>query len=78
MKLPLELLEHQEIEAYPFSKEISKPYGVLDTIIDWCDHEMLSDWRWQLVSSSSNNSPGRYIFYFTSGRDHFAFVLKWA
>lgn len=77
MKLPLELLDRRETDGYPFAKEISKPYGVLDKIIAWCEQEMLEDWRWQLVQSSSDSIPGRYIFYFTSGRDHFAFVLKW-
>ena len=78
MKLPLELLERQETEGFPFAKEISKPFGVLDSVIEWCDHELTDDWRWQLVASSSSTIPGRYIFYFTSGRDYFAFVLKWA
>ena len=78
MKLSLELLDYRDTAGYPFAKEINKPFGVLDQVISWCEHEILEDWRWQLVSSSSNDLPGRYIFYFTSGRDYFAFVLKWA
>jgi hypothetical protein len=65
-------------ESFAFAKEIQKPFGRLDEIIRWCEHELEGDWRWQLVQSSSNHAPGRYIFYFDSGRDHFAFVLKWA
>jgi hypothetical protein len=26
---------------------------------------------------SSHQQPGRYIFYFDSERDYFAFLLKW-
>ena len=65
-------------DSFPFAKEISKPHGILDDILDWAKSELLSEWRWQLVDVSTDIRPGRYIFYFDSARDYCAFILKWA
>jgi hypothetical protein len=47
-------------------------------VIDWCKTEIVGDWRWQLVDVSSDRRPGRYIFYFDTERDFFAFTLHWS
>lgn len=65
-------------ESFAFAKEISKPYGGLDSVITWCKSEIAGDWRWQLVQASTDFSPGRYLFYFDDERDYVAFLLKWA
>lgn len=56
---------------------IQKKYGVLEDILSWCKASLTSEWRWQLVSVSSDIRPGDYIFYFDSERDYLAFVMKW-
>ena len=65
-------------ESFPYSREITKPFGKLDHVLDWCKTELVGDWRWQLVDVSSDTRPGRYIFYFDTERDFFAFTLHWA
>jgi len=64
-------------ESFSHALEITKPYGVLETVLAWCKQELVADWRWQLVEMSTDQRPGRYIFYFDSERDCLAFVLKW-
>lgn len=64
-------------ETFPHSREITKPYGIVDDIIVWCKSELVGEWRWQLVEISSDQRPGRYIFFFDSERDLFAFTLRW-
>ena len=64
-------------ESFNFACEISKPWGVLDCVLDWCRSELIYDWRWQLIRQSSDSQPGRYCFYFDNERDYLCFVLKW-
>jgi len=64
-------------ESFCHTRKISKPFGVLDHVIDWCRSECTGDWRWQVIDVSSDISPGLYIFYFDSDRDACAFTLKW-
>lgn len=64
-------------ESFAYAKEITKPFGGVDRVIAWCKTEMQDDWRWQVIDYSSDNRPGRYIFYFDSDRDCCAFTLKW-
>jgi hypothetical protein len=68
----------REKASFNHAHEIVKPFGVLESVLDWCKHELRDEWRWQLVEMSSDIKPGRYIFYFDSEKDCFAFVLKWA
>ncbi len=65
-------------ESFAYAREIRKPFGQIDSILEWCKSELQEEWRWQLVDVSSDIRPGRYIFYFDSERDCFAFALKWA
>ena len=64
-------------ESFKHSHELKKKTGILDHVIEWCKDELVGDWRWQLVEMSSHQQPGRYIFYFDSERDYFAFLMKW-
>ena len=69
--------ELRAAESFQHSRKISKPFGALDTVIDWCKSECTGEWRWELVAVSSDISPGQYIFYFDSDRDCAAFSLQW-
>jgi hypothetical protein len=64
-------------ESFNYAREILKPYGELDRVLAWCKTELVDEWRWQLIDQSSDRRPGRYIFYFDSERDFFAFTLQW-
>ena len=77
--LTMNLAEYQirDKESFAYAKEITKPWGSIDRVISWCKTEMQNDWRWQVVDTSSDIRPGRYIFYFDSDRDCCAFTLKW-
>ena len=72
------VIDSRNRESFLYSREIAKPFGELDRVIDWCKTEIVGDWRWQLVDVSSDRRPGRYIFYFDSERDFFAFTLQWS
>jgi hypothetical protein len=72
------VIDSRNRESFLYSREITKPFGELDRVIDWCKTEIVGDWRWQLVDVSSDRRPGRYIFYFDSERDFFAFTLQWS
>jgi len=72
------VIDSRSRESFRYAREITKPFGELDRVIDWCKTELVGDWRWQLVDVSSDRRPGRYVFYFDSERDFFAFTLQWA
>ena len=72
------VIDSRSRESFPYVREITKPFGELDRVIDWCKTELVGDWRWQLVDVSSDRRPGRYVFYFDSERDFFAFTLQWS
>jgi len=72
------VIDSRNRESLLYSREITKPFGELDRVIDWCKTELVGDWRWQLVDVSSDRRPGRYVFYFDSERDFFAFTLQWS
>ena len=65
-------------DSFNHAQEIAKPFGMLESVLDWCKEELSAEWRWQLVEVSSDRRPGRYIFYFDSERDYLAFVMKWS
>jgi len=64
--------------SFNHAREIARPFGQIDRIIEWCKTELVGDWRWQVVTTSSDRAPGRYIFYFDSDRDAAAFALFWS
>jgi hypothetical protein len=77
----MQLLTHGTIrlsESFGQAREIFRPFGQIDRIIEWCKTELVGDWRWQVVTTSSDRAPGRYIFYFDSDRDAAAFALFWS
>ena len=65
-------------ESFTHAQEIARPFGQIDRVIEWCKTELIGDWRWQVVTTSSDRAPGRYIFYFDSDRDAAAFALFWS
>jgi len=69
------VIDSRNRESFLYSREITKPFGELDRV---CKTELVGDWRWQLVDVSSDRRPGRYVFYFDSERDFFAFTLQWS
>ena len=76
LKSPMQYMRDKD--SFTHAQEISKPFGVLESVLDWCKEELTSEWRWQLIEVSSDRRPGRYIFYFDSERDYLAFIMKWA
>jgi hypothetical protein len=77
MKTHDPLFEIRSGDSFSFAREINKPFGELDRVLAWCKTELLDEWRWQLIDVSTDKRPGRYIFYFDSERDYFAFTLYW-
>jgi hypothetical protein len=65
-------------DSFRHALEINRAWGQLEQVLDWCKSECQSEWRWQLIESSTDLRPGRYVFYFDSERDFCAFVLKWS
>jgi hypothetical protein len=66
----------QSQDGFRYAKEIIKPFGAIESVLDWSKQELVGEWRWQLIEVSSERRPGRYIFYFDSERDYLAFILK--
>jgi hypothetical protein len=64
-------------DSFNHACRIQKNYGMLEQILAWAKESLTAEWRWQLVSVSSDVRPGDYIFYFDSERDYLAFVMKW-
>jgi len=75
LKSPMAYMRDRD--SFNHAQEITKPFGVLEHVLDWCKEELSADWRWQLQEVSSERRPGRYIFYFDSERDYLAFIMKW-
>jgi len=73
---PIEYL--RDAVSFPYAKEIAKPWGQIEQVLDWCKMALSQDWRWQLVETSAPDHLGRYIFYFDSERDCLAFTIKWS
>lgn len=71
------IYNHNKGQRFDYAKDISKPFGKLQEILDWTKANCKPDWRWQLVDTPSDIRPGRYIFFFNDERDYFAFCLKW-
>jgi hypothetical protein len=69
-------VDYRDKESFNYAKEIVKPIGAIENVLDWAKAELAGEWRWQLCEISSNNRPGRYIFYFDNERDYLAFLLK--
>ena len=69
-------IDQRDRESFAHAKEIVKPFGAIEPILDWAKNELTGEWRWQLVEVSSDTRPGRYIFYFENERDYLAFILK--
>lgn len=51
-----------------YKVDITFPFGKLDSMIEWCDNNCSSEWKF-------GDSDDGYTFYFESERDYIAFVL---
>lgn len=76
LKRPVEYMRDKD--SFPYAQEIAKPFGILESVLDWCKEELIGEWRWQLIDVSTDRRPGRYCFFFDSERDCLAFTMKWA
>jgi hypothetical protein len=65
-------------ESFRHAWEIQRQFGELDRVLEWCKTELVDEWRWQLIRTSTDREPGRYCFYFDSERDYVAFLLQWS
>ena len=72
------LINYREGASFAHRCELTKPFGTLDTVLDWCKDQLTRDWRWQLIEVGGDQRPGRYVFYFDSERDCVAFMLHWS
>ncbi len=36
-------------DSFAHALEIAKPFGVLESVLDWCKDELIEEWRWQLL-----------------------------
>jgi len=68
--------EIRKAESFNHAIKISKPFGSIDQIVEWAKSELKDEWRWQVVQTSTDLTPGQYIFYFDSESDYLAFVMK--
>jgi lantibiotic modifying enzyme len=68
--------EIRNAESFNHAIRISKPFGSIDRIVEWAKSELKDEWRWQVVQTSTDLTPGQYIFYFDSESDYLAFVMK--
>lgn len=75
LKSPMAYMRDRD--SFGYAKEISKEFGVLESVLDWCKEELVEEWRWQLIEVSSDRKPGRYCFFFDGERDCLAFTMKW-
>jgi hypothetical protein len=70
--------EIRDAESFKHSILINKPFGSIDSVIEWAKTELSDEWRWQVIRTSSDQLPGSYIFYFDSESDYLAFTMKFA
>jgi len=64
--------------SFHHAREIVKPFGVIEHVLNWCKSELQGEWRWQLLEMSSDIKPGRYCFFFDEEKDYCAFLMKWS
>ena len=61
--------------------ELTIPFGKLQSVLDWCNHNCEKDWVWTqsdtfyLPSNKFNKVLYDYTFSFESERDYLAFIL---
>lgn len=66
----------EELVSCKYYERLTKPFGVLDEIIDWCSRENSGDWHWTL--ENVNGTEASYVFFFASDKDYLSFLLKWS
>jgi hypothetical protein len=66
----------KDLSNLNFSCVVNKPRGWLDQTLVWCQQEIKSEWRWQMIRSSDNQHPGVYKFYFSNEKDLLTFIIS--
>lgn len=69
-------INSREAASFKYAIRLERPFGWVDSAIQWCRTELIDEWRWQLIRPSNDISPGEYVFYFDADRDYFAFSMK--
>lgn len=54
--------------------DIGSPYGELNTLLEWCNHNCVGEWGFQDQTYPPDTALD-YTFYFDTERDYFAFLL---
>jgi hypothetical protein len=44
-------------ESFRHAQEIARPFGQIDRVIEWCKTELVDEWRWQVIDTSSDRRP---------------------
>jgi hypothetical protein len=70
--------KNRTADTFQYCQQIRQNLGLLEHVLTWCKNECQSEWRWQMIESSSPHDPGLYCFYFDSDRDACAFALRWS
>jgi hypothetical protein len=51
-------------------------YGQLQPVIDWCERNCQSDWRYIDINNPEHHgAPDRWEFFFESEKDYVAFLM---
>lgn len=79
MQLLLDIaqIDERSAESFNHAQRITRPFGELDAVIQWCKSNLTKDWRWQMISMPNDRDPGEYIFYFDLEEDYFIFTMRW-
>jgi hypothetical protein len=64
-------------ESFPYKHVAYFPFGQLSSVLNWCKTELQGDWRWELLTNSTDLAPGKYAFYFDLDVDLSIFLLWW-
>ena len=70
-------IENSQEQDFAYVRDIHKPFGELDRVLDFCKSELSSTWRWKLLQASSDIADGQYRFFFSDEKDAVVFALKW-
>lgn len=62
------------LTKFGYKCEIAIPYGQLQPVIEWCQHNLDYNWHYKVLNEAGS-SPGFYQFVFDSETDYINFML---
>ena len=62
------------INTHHYNAKLDIPYGQLATIIQWCEDNCQSDWKYNVIDYGGKD-PGSYEFLFNDEKDYVKFLL---